>query len=74
LPTENRLAKEFDLLCLKLQLSILKRTNDFISLRDQVRDILSQLEEKKDIPMVRDQLSLISEVQAEDWWTDVTPG
>jgi type I restriction enzyme R subunit len=73
LPTENRLAKEFDLLCLKLQLSILKRTNDFIRLRDQVRDLLSQLEEKKDIPMVRDQLSLIQEVQAEDWWTDVTP-
>mgnify|MGYP000049974683 CR=1 FL=1 len=73
LPDENRLAKEFDLLCLKLQLSILKRTNDFVGLRDQVRDILSQLEEKKDIPMVRDQLSLISEVQAEDWWTDVTP-
>jgi len=72
LPTENRLAKEFDLLCLKLQLSILKRTNDFVNLRDKVRDILSQLEEK-DIPMVRDQLSLIQEVQAEDWWMDVTP-
>lgn len=72
LPTENRLAKEFDLLCLKLQLSILKRTNDFVRLRDQVRDILSQLGEK-DIPMVKDQLSLIQEVQAEDWWTDVTP-
>lgn len=73
LPTENRLAKEFDLLCLKLQLSILKRTNDFIRLRDQVRDLLSQLEDKKDIPMVREQLSLIQGVQAEDWWTDVTP-
>ncbi len=73
LPTENRLAKEFDLLCLLLQLSILKRKNDFVRLRDQVRDLSSQLEEKRDIPMVRDQLSLIEEVQAEDWWTDVTP-
>ena len=73
LPTENRLAKEFDLLCLLLQLSILKRTNNFVRLRDKVRDLLSQLESKKDIPMVRDQLSLIEEVQAEDWWTDVTP-
>ena len=73
LPAENRLAKEFDLLCIKLQLSILKRTNDFVRLRDQVRDLSSQLEEKKDIPMVREQLSLIEEVQAEDWWTDVTP-
>ncbi|HEY9631712.1 MAG TPA: DEAD/DEAH box helicase family protein [Coleofasciculaceae cyanobacterium] len=73
LPAEDRLAKEFDLLCLKLQLSILKRTNDFIRLRDQVRDLLSKLEAKREIPMVKEQLSLIEEVQAEDWWTDVTP-
>ena len=73
LQAEDRLAKEFDLLCLQLQLSILKRTNNFIKLRDQVRDILSHLEEKKDIPMVKEQLSLIQEVQVEDWWTDVTP-
>ncbi len=73
LPTENRLTKEFDLLCFLLQLSILKPTNDFVRLRDKVRDLSRQLEEKKDIPMVRDQLSLIAEVQAEDWWTDVTP-
>ncbi|MBD3886257.1 DEAD/DEAH box helicase family protein [Phormidium tenue FACHB-886] len=73
LPTEDRLAKEFDLLCLKLQLSILKPTNDFVRLRDQVRDLLSQLEAKREIPMVKEQLSLIEEVQLEDWWTDVTP-
>jgi type I restriction enzyme R subunit len=73
LPTEDRLAKEFDLLCFKLQLSILKRTNDFVRLRDQVRDLLSQLEAKREIPMVKDQLSLIEEVQAEAWWTDVMP-
>jgi type I restriction enzyme R subunit len=73
LPNGNRLAKEFDLLCLKLQLSILKRTDDFVLLRDKVRDFLSQLEEKRDIPMVKDQLSLIEEVQAESWWTDVKP-
>lgn len=38
-----------------------------------MRDILSHLEGKKDIPMVKEQLPLIQEVQAEDWWTDVTP-
>ncbi|MBD2034553.1 DEAD/DEAH box helicase family protein [Leptolyngbya sp. FACHB-321] len=73
LPSEDRLSKEFDLLCLKLQLSILKRTNDFVRLRDQVRDLLHQLETKQEIPMVKEQLPLIEEVQAEDWWTDVTP-
>lgn len=73
LPTGDRLAKEFDLLCFKLQLAILKKTNDFIRLRDQVRDLLSQLEGKQDIPMVKAQLPRIEDVQAEDWWTDVTP-
>lgn len=73
LPTEDHLAKRFDILCLKLQLSILKRGSDFIKLRDQVRDLLSQLQEKKDIPMVKEQLPLIEEVQAESWWVDVTP-
>ena len=73
LPTGDRLAKEFDLTCYKLQLAILNRTNDFEPLRDKVRDLLSQLETKRDIPMVKDQLALIEEVQAEAWWTDVTP-
>lgn len=73
LPNDDRLAKEFDLLCFKLQLSILKRTNDFVQLRDKVRDLISQLESKRDIPMVKQHLSLIDEVQAESWWTDITP-
>ena len=72
LPTEDRLAKEFDLLCLQIQLSILQQTDNFVRLRDRVRDLLSQLEQKRDIPMVKKQLPLIAEVQAEDWWTDVT--
>lgn len=73
LPKENELAKRFDLLCLKLQLSILKRTSDFISLRDQVRDLLHRLEEKQTIPIVKEKLTLITTVQNEDWWSDVTP-
>jgi type I restriction enzyme R subunit len=73
LPNGNRLAKEFDLLCLKLQLSILKRTDDFVLLRDKIRDLLSQLEGKRDIPMVKAELTLIEEIQPESWWTDVTP-
>jgi len=73
LPNDDRLAKEFDLLCFKLQLSIVKRTNDFVQLRDKVRDLVSQLESKRDIPMVKQHLTLIDEVQAESWWTDITP-
>ena len=73
LPKENELSKRFDLLCLKLQLSVLKGRSDFIELRDKVRDLLSRLEEKQTIPMVKQQLPLIQEVQAETWWSDVTP-
>jgi type I restriction enzyme, R subunit len=72
-PQENRLAKEFDLLCLKLQLSILERQNSFERLRDQVRDTLAALEQKRDIPMVKPQLPLIAEAQEEAWWEAVTP-
>ena len=72
-PRENRLAKEFDLLCLKLQLAILARQNTFERLRDQVRDTLAALEQKRDIPMVKAQLPLITEAQAEQWWEAVTP-
>ena len=73
LPKEDELAKRFDLLCLKLQLAVLKGSSEFISLRDKVRDILGNLEEKQTIPMVKQQLSLIQEVQEESWWSDVTP-
>ncbi|MBN3989261.1 MAG: DEAD/DEAH box helicase family protein [Nostoc sp. NMS2] len=74
LPQENHLAKRFDLLCVKLQLAILKNSPDFIKLRDQVRDLLHRLEEKQTIPMVKVKLALIADIQTEAWWSDVTPG
>ena len=73
IPSEDRFAKEFDLLCLKLQLAVLKQSADFIRLRDKVRDLMAKLEDKKTIPMVQAQLPLIEEIQPEDWWTNVTP-
>jgi type I restriction enzyme, R subunit len=73
LPNEDPLAKEFDLLCLKLQLAILKTSTSYERLRDRVRDILSQLETKPDVPMIKDQLAFIQDAQEESWWSDVTP-
>jgi type I restriction enzyme R subunit len=73
LPSENHLAKEFDLLCLRTQLALINQTNDFERLRDKIRDLLARLEQKRDIPMVKAQLALITEVQNESWWIDVTP-
>lgn len=72
LPNDDPLAREFDLLCLKLQLAILKTSNSYERLRDRVRDILSQLETKPDVPMIKAQLAFIQEAEAESWWTDVT--
>jgi type I restriction enzyme, R subunit len=70
---EDELAKRFDLLCLKLQLAVLKSTDNFIGLRDKLRDLLDRLEEKQTIPMVREQLAFIETVRDESWWFDVTP-
>ena len=72
LPVGDRLAKDFDLLCYKVQLALLKQTPDFVRLRDKIRDLMSQLEQKRDIPMVKEQLQLIEQVESETWWTDVT--
>ncbi|MEL6492743.1 MAG: DEAD/DEAH box helicase family protein [Cyanobacteria bacterium J06621_3] len=70
---QSTLAKEFDLLCLKLQLAILKNANTYEGLRDRIRDTLSQLETKPDIPGIKQQLAFIQEAQSEQWWQDVTP-
>ncbi|WP_315862647.1 DEAD/DEAH box helicase family protein [Euhalothece natronophila] len=74
LPREKELAKRFDLLCLKLQLSIVKQDHQFTQYRDQIRDLVTQLETKQNIPMVKEQLPLIEEVKVESWWEDVTLG
>ncbi|MFK8186430.1 MAG: DEAD/DEAH box helicase family protein [Phormidesmis sp.] len=70
---QGALAKEFDLLCLKLQLALLKKSVSYERLRDQVRDTLSQLESNPDHPLIKPQLSLIQAAQAESYWTDATP-
>jgi hypothetical protein len=65
-------AKRFDLLVLNLQLALLRSEPAFGRLRDQVKAIAGLLEEKSAIPMVRDQMPLIQDVQTDEWWQDVT--
>jgi type I restriction enzyme R subunit len=72
LPSENEEAKRFDLLLLGLQLTVLTREPGFERLRDRVKAIAGLLEEKSTIPMVREQMALIQDVQADEWWQDVT--
>lgn len=69
---ESEEAKRFDLLLLNLQLALLKSEPAFERLRDQVISIAGLLEEKSSIPMVDKQMTYIQDVQAEEWWKDVT--
>jgi type I restriction enzyme R subunit len=71
-PAEPEESKRFDLLMLHLQLALLRSEPGFERLRDQVKAIAGLLEEKSTIPMVREQLPLIAELQSDEWWPDVT--
>jgi len=72
LDSEGEEAKRFDLLVLQIQLSMLRSEPGFARLRDQVKALAGLLEEKSAIPMVRDQMALIQDVQTDEWWQDVT--
>jgi len=72
LDPEYEEAKRFDLLVLNLQLAMLRSEPWYSRLRDQVKELAGLLEEKSAIPMVRDQMALIHDVQTDEWWQDVT--
>jgi type I restriction enzyme R subunit len=72
LDPEGEEAKRFDLLVLKLQLAMLRCEPGFVRLREQVKGLAGLLEEKSAIPMVRDQMAFIQDVQTDAWWQDVT--
>ncbi len=72
LDPENEEAKRFDLLSLSLQITLLRAEPGFERLRDRVKEIAGLLEEKDAIPMVREQMPLIQDVQTDEWWQDVT--
>ena len=57
---------------LNLQLAGLRAEPAFERLRDQVKAIAGLLEEKSSIPMVREQMPLIQELQTDEWWQDMT--
>jgi type I restriction enzyme R subunit len=57
---------------LNLQLAMLRSEPGFARLRDQVKELAGLLEEKSAIPMVREQMALIQDVQTDEWWQDVT--
>src|SRR5690606_19613073 len=72
LDPENEEAKRFDLLALRLQLSLLQDDPAFERLRERVKEIAGLLAEKDAIPMVREQMPLIQDLLTDEWWQDVT--
>ena len=72
LPADDEPAKHFDVLLLGLQLCVLRHEPGFERLRDRVKEIAGLLEEKSTIPMVREQMELIEDLQSDEWWEDVT--
>ena len=65
-------AKRFDLLMLNLQLSVLQGLPGFDRMKERVIEIAAALEAQSAIPVIRDQLELIQEVQTDEWWQDIT--
>ena len=62
-------AKRFDLLCLRIQLAMLRKAS-FEPLRKGLVTQVHQLEAKETIPDVKREMELILEVQTADWWAD----
>jgi type I restriction enzyme R subunit len=72
LDSEDEEAKRFDLLMYRLQLTMLRREPAYDRLRKNVIEIAALLEDQANIPMVRERLHVIADLQSEDWWQDVT--
>ncbi|WP_225893048.1 type I restriction-modification enzyme R subunit C-terminal domain-containing protein [Nostoc sphaeroides] len=73
LEAEAEETKRFDVLVLKLQLAILRSQQPTVErLREQLKSLAGLLEEKPDIPLIKQQLPLLQDVQTDEWWQDVT--
>jgi type I restriction enzyme, R subunit len=65
-------AKRFDLLMFSLELALLRGSKRFDTLRKQLLEIASALEEQTAIPGIAQHAVLIEEIQTDQWWQGVT--
>jgi type I restriction enzyme, R subunit len=65
-------AKQFDLLILRTQLALLRADQEFDSLRKKIVEIARLLDGLQNIPMVAAELSLILDLQTDEYWQDIT--
>ncbi|HLU33576.1 MAG TPA: type I restriction-modification enzyme R subunit C-terminal domain-containing protein, partial [Natronosporangium sp.] len=69
---EDEVAKRFDLIVLRLQLSRLTAEPGYRRLRQQVQEIAAALLAQTNIPAVREQREILEAVAGDEWWQDVT--
>ena len=71
LDPEHEDSKRFDVLLLNVQLSIL-RGEPYERQRRKIIQIAGLLEDQQTIPVIAAQLELIMDIQADEWWVDVS--
>lgn len=64
-------AKQFDYLVLLSQLALLRADPAFVNYQARIMGIASALEELSNVPMVAAEMTLILEVQTDDYWQDI---
>ncbi|NKE48630.1 DEAD/DEAH box helicase family protein [Roseomonas frigidaquae] len=64
-------AKQFDLIVLSGQLSLLKGDATFVRCKEKVMAIAAKLESLGNVPMVAAAMALILEVQTDEFWQDI---
>ncbi len=72
LAQEHVTARLFDLICVNLQLAIIRSTSDFKHNRDRIIALASDLETMQAIPAVQAALGLIEELQTDEFWQGIT--
>ena len=73
LESDHITARLFDLLCVNLQLALLRKEAGFTKLRERVIEIAGQLETLANVPAVQAEMALLQEVQTEGYWQGITP-
>ncbi len=71
LDPEHQDAKRFDVLLLNTQLGVL-RSEPFERERRKVMAIAGALEDQQNIPVIAERLELIQDIQADEWWMNVS--
>lgn len=72
LESDDISARLFDLLCVNLQLALLRKEASFAKLRERVIALASHLEPLANVPAVQAEMALLQEVQTEGYWVGIT--